>query len=669
MITLKNVVSGFRRALLGENFNTVSNYINSNLLHRVPTVAGENKMEAAIDMDGNNILNVGDITFEGGNNFVTKEYVDAQDARVASEVDLRTRVIDMGGNRLRGVTTIAASTSGGGHLVIEANGNLEIDTNSLTIPDPVNYNHAATKQYVDDSIVPTGVTTITSLGGVEGGNISTIMQNWIDANEDSGERLTFFINLEECDIGGVLIPAAMKLTVKGFGSYTTSSEKSTNLSIDRAGGFAIGFKYGILGDKVSTLRIEDLGISGYTGASAGQKAFLVDLFEATNIGTHVSLSNIRADWCESFLELEGNIAFSFDIEDITAINCRNFIKISGTAETNHYADAVKIRRVKFQGDTFLDIPVGWFANAKATLLVEDSDISLTKYFIFNARPFNSIVIKNNRIESVGELTNWLILSTIFTTPDTLRWINNDIRSTGAVIVPWIGELFGPSIWEDNRFDCPNTENANPWLINSDNAGSRSTNTRLWANHDDATYTTAGLTKGLIRENRLGQWLPEAYSLKDLGASSTEIIPDNREAAISIPSIETNTSLAFYIKIPEGATGGSVRVISSLSDGSKQSDMAGSMTMSVRGASDPYTDYPSASVGESFSEWPLVAGSGVHSFPTDVYTTSIFSSGSSGRNIDGTYLAVVCTFFGATTNLGGSNDIDELPKIQAIVSWI
>ena len=57
-IELDDITSGYNLSKINTNFQKVEDYINDKVLHRAETgVVGESKMEKALDMDGNNILN------------------------------------------------------------------------------------------------------------------------------------------------------------------------------------------------------------------------------------------------------------------------------------------------------------------------------------------------------------------------------------------------------------------------------------------------------------------------------------------------------------------------------------------------------------------------------------------------------------------------------------
>lgn len=56
-IELEDVTSGYNLSVINQNFQTLESYINSSLLHRVGSVAGEGKMSRDLDMDGHSILN------------------------------------------------------------------------------------------------------------------------------------------------------------------------------------------------------------------------------------------------------------------------------------------------------------------------------------------------------------------------------------------------------------------------------------------------------------------------------------------------------------------------------------------------------------------------------------------------------------------------------------
>jgi hypothetical protein len=74
-LTLRQLASGmFSRVLLNSNFEKIENKVNDDLVHRQN---GSAQMQQDLDMNGNNILNLGDPIASLG--VATKNYVDTQD--------------------------------------------------------------------------------------------------------------------------------------------------------------------------------------------------------------------------------------------------------------------------------------------------------------------------------------------------------------------------------------------------------------------------------------------------------------------------------------------------------------------------------------------------------------------------------------------------------------
>ena len=63
MLQLNNVKSGYSTGVINSNFQAIQNYINNCLLNRDGTAPGEaNQMNVPLDMNGRDIVNVGDIS-------------------------------------------------------------------------------------------------------------------------------------------------------------------------------------------------------------------------------------------------------------------------------------------------------------------------------------------------------------------------------------------------------------------------------------------------------------------------------------------------------------------------------------------------------------------------------------------------------------------------------
>jgi hypothetical protein len=81
-LNLKQLTSGmFSRVLLNSNFEKIENKVNDDLVHRQN---GSAQMQQDLDMNGNNILNLGDPTASLG--VATKNYVDTQDNVLLSAI-------------------------------------------------------------------------------------------------------------------------------------------------------------------------------------------------------------------------------------------------------------------------------------------------------------------------------------------------------------------------------------------------------------------------------------------------------------------------------------------------------------------------------------------------------------------------------------------------------
>ncbi len=65
-VTLQTVSSGYNLSAINANFQSLQNALNNNILWRTGNVAGEAKMSRDLDMDGNNLLNIGtDLSLPG----------------------------------------------------------------------------------------------------------------------------------------------------------------------------------------------------------------------------------------------------------------------------------------------------------------------------------------------------------------------------------------------------------------------------------------------------------------------------------------------------------------------------------------------------------------------------------------------------------------------------
>lgn len=63
MLQLNNVKSGYNTGIINSNFQAIEDYLNNYVLNRDGVVPGEaNQMNVHLDMNGKDILNVGNIS-------------------------------------------------------------------------------------------------------------------------------------------------------------------------------------------------------------------------------------------------------------------------------------------------------------------------------------------------------------------------------------------------------------------------------------------------------------------------------------------------------------------------------------------------------------------------------------------------------------------------------
>lgn len=104
-ITLQTVSSGYNLSVINNNFQRLEDALNSNLLWRTGSVAGEAKMSRDLDMDGHNLLNIGtDLSLPGS--LITVGQADLRYYNVAG--DTLEGDMDAGEHK---ITSLAAPSS------------------------------------------------------------------------------------------------------------------------------------------------------------------------------------------------------------------------------------------------------------------------------------------------------------------------------------------------------------------------------------------------------------------------------------------------------------------------------------------------------------------------------------------------------------------------------
>lgn len=104
-ITLQTVSSGYNLSVINNNFQRLEDALNSNLLWRTGSVAGETKMSRDLDMDGHNLLNIGtDLSLPGS--LITVGQADLRYYNVAG--DTLEGDMDAGEHK---ITSLAAPSS------------------------------------------------------------------------------------------------------------------------------------------------------------------------------------------------------------------------------------------------------------------------------------------------------------------------------------------------------------------------------------------------------------------------------------------------------------------------------------------------------------------------------------------------------------------------------
>ena len=101
-IELDNIASGYNLSLINSNFQKIEDVINSDILWKNGTLAGETLMTRDLDMNGNAILNTG-VNLEEPDSLLTLEVADERYYNVSG--DTLEGILDAGQNRL---TNLAA---------------------------------------------------------------------------------------------------------------------------------------------------------------------------------------------------------------------------------------------------------------------------------------------------------------------------------------------------------------------------------------------------------------------------------------------------------------------------------------------------------------------------------------------------------------------------------
>lgn len=99
-ITLNTVASGYNLQAINDNFSALQSALNNNIVWRTGSVAGETLMVRDLDMNGNNILNIGtDLSLPGS--LITVGEADARYVNIAG--DTLEGVLNTDGNSITGL--------------------------------------------------------------------------------------------------------------------------------------------------------------------------------------------------------------------------------------------------------------------------------------------------------------------------------------------------------------------------------------------------------------------------------------------------------------------------------------------------------------------------------------------------------------------------------------
>lgn len=191
-IELDDVTSGYNLSVINSNFQKVETYINSTLLHRNGSVAGEAKMGRDLDMDGNTILNA---NIDGSS--ITNDRalrVPTGEGPIPALPDADTRkgkVVSFDINT--GLPVVIAPASGS---AVDVLNQLALPTGSLLIGQVDNFNALRSivptipnqriklKSYYTNGVVGGGEFTAKSTTGLvtvpvdDGGKIATVNSSW-----------------------------------------------------------------------------------------------------------------------------------------------------------------------------------------------------------------------------------------------------------------------------------------------------------------------------------------------------------------------------------------------------------------------------------------------------------------------------------------------------------
>lgn len=700
MLVIKKIISGFRQSLLESNFNKVKEYINDNCLNRDGLESGQaNDMKVPLDMGGNSILNVGDLTFTGSAGFATKGYVDSQnDAQTTSiqdYIDFRTNDIEMSGNDLTGVGTVYGVdgdtlTLRGSYLDLVSTQN-EIVCNVAPYVGTFSANGSTqlvTKEYVDSTvgIGDTGTTYLLSAFGLtEGGNLNTPMQACLDLIEASDiKNVTIVIDVTTAT---VTAPSSLRLgngwplKIKGLGTDGATNRATTTLTLVDVPGdmFDVG-GLGFLGDSASkntAVTFELLKVVGQ-GKNAGQ-AFLgynettppEDGFPkilVRNCEFH-NIQTVADAYAVAFLNIE--------LKECYLNSCTSAFNFSGDRPTSPLPESpeVIVRDCHLLSCSY--VIKGALANDRAapyhSIIIKNNKVeALTDRFITSATDMDYLEISSNYISCVGSVPNWLWSDwyTTNTKAVLVKIENNQVVQTGVVSPSTMALTLGNVVMSGNFFDVK--YNSSDYLVQV--ASNSPQSPKIFGNKTSYRATAgAGGILGIFQEMK-GYNATNRMS-NSLQSSSNSVYQSSSYPGYYIVDYEDVAgeigSNFFAIKVPEGTRGCYVKVSYILRDTTNQASMAAGLNF--------YATYATQSSTGGYEEdqWYLSD----ETFDLDPYRTG------NTRNVDvtvdtskniyfentntprGDFLVVEMRGTGTRTNPTATGNEDRLPQVKIEAYWI
>lgn len=692
MLQLREIVSGFRRSLLGLNFQEIQDYINNKCLNKeLDSPSEDNSMKTTLDMGGNPIINVGDFSFVGSGGFATEAYVDQRHSDQSQEI------IDAVTNPPSDVNMTGSSLTDVGAIYGESEGDLLLSSSYITLSSSQNEivlnsepyigaytaaggNRLATRDYVTANAGSTGTTLLlSSFGLTEGGNIVAPMNSCISHITTSDLKdVTIVVDVLTATASGTItlpLGTGWPLKVRGIGVDGVLNRSTTTITKTGAPDdvFTISVT-SFLGDKASkntVLSFEMLKVVG-SGRNSGQAFLGYNSATPPAAGfPKVVIENCEFVDIQTLCDAYGVAFLNLVVKECHLDSCNSVFNFSGTAPTAAYEESVEVRVFNCDIKDCSNIVKG--APRHHSFYIEENKAhGLLEKALGDITGADYLNLRNNYISCQGSVDDWLWGDWYTSnTKDFLAVLEgNEIYQIGTTAPSTMATTLGNVLVSGNKFDV--RYNSNDYLIQ---VASNSTHSPRLFGNETAYRATAGSggilglfkeVKGCKATNRMSNSLQSSSnSVYQSGSYVDYYVIDYEDVAGEIGSN------FFAIKVPDGARSCYVKVTYLLRDTTDQASMANGFNF--------YATYASQNSAGGYEEdqWNLSE----ETFDLDPYRAG------NTRNVDvivdtskdiyfentntpiGDFLVVEMRGTGARTNPTATGNEDRIPQVKIEAYWV